>query len=411
VKKRLLIYSDCYTFSGSENVILNILSSKSLQEEYEISFVYRYSSKYGKRLTQVFDNYNLQVSKVIYLKRFSDLYYNSRLPPLIRKALFKLDVVFDFFMLYYIVWIPYFILKIKQLRPDVIHINNGGYPAATSCIAFAFAARLSKVKKIIMHVNNLARSKRWYDFTESFIDAFLQKAVTFFVTGSKAAAETLHQKRGFSKEQIVNINNTLLFDQLSVNGTYLSHCSKNEGEIWIGFVGLLTGRKGVTVLLDAVYNLKVTLREKSAKIIIVGDGEDEQKLKQWVLEKDLDCIVNFVGYTSEVYKYLKNFDVFVLPSLTNEDFPYVLLEAMVCEKPIISTKVAGIPEIVLDEHSGFVVNPGSVNELSEKLGLLLRDPERCILMGKKGYSRYRSLFAYETTMEKFKALYSSAPNN
>lgn len=403
MKKRLLIYSDCYTFSGSENVVLNILSSDTLQEEYDIHFIYRFSEKYERKLKQVMPQHRLHATEAIYLKRFSDLFYDSGHPEVLKKIFFKLDLFFDSFLVYFIVWIPIFIRKIRKLQPDLVHINNGGYPGATSCLAFAIASRFCKTKKIIMHVNNLACKRKWYDIPYFFLDRYLQDIISSYVTGSKAAGLCLQENRVIAKNKIVNINNTLLKDQLAITNN--SFIKKPTQEIWIGFVGLLTKRKGLASLIEAACVLKDDLQEKKAKFIIVGDGEDERKLKQLVANRGLDKLIIFTGSTNEVYKYLYQFDVFVLPSLSNEDFPYVLLEAMVYRKPVISTRVAGIPEIVLNNHTGYIIAPGNVSELSEKINALISDPDKRMEMGKKGYNRYHSLFSYEKTMEKFKGLY------
>lgn len=404
MKKRLLIYSDCYTFSGSENVVLNILSSNALQREYDVRFFYRHSVGYEQKLKRMLPGDQLHSVKPLHLKRFSDLFYHSNYPSFVKRVFFKIDQVFDFFFLYYLIWLPVFVKEIRKAKPTVVHINNGGYPGATSCLAFAFACRLCKINKVIMHVNNLAFKRKWYAVQYFLLDKCLQGAINSFVTGSKAAAVCLQQRRGVSENKIVNINNTILKDQLAATGNLF--IEKPAEEVWIGFVGLLTKRKGVNCLIEAVHLLKHEFRDKGAKLIIVGDGEEEVELKRAVIKKGLDDLIVFTGFTSEVSKYFNQFDVFVLPSLSNEDFPYVLLEAMITRKPVISTRVAGIPEIVLNNRTGYLIAPGDVCELSQKIRILINDSAKRIEMGRGGYERYHSLFSYEKTMKKLSELYS-----
>ncbi|MBO9684192.1 MAG: glycosyltransferase family 4 protein [Flavisolibacter sp.] len=375
-----------------------------MQEEYEMYFIYRYSKNYETKLRMVLGSSCQIIMQPLYLTRFSDVFYNSNYPEIIKKIFFNIDRIFDFFLIYFIVWVPFCVGKIKKLRPHVVHINNGGYPGASSCLAFALAAKHSNVPKIIMHVNNLAYKRKWYDLPHYFLDRCLQKDINFFITGSEAARMQLHEKRGFDFDKIVNINNTVLQDKFSA--TTESLIQKPERELWIGFVGLLTERKGVSSLIEAAVILKSELQKRSAKVIIVGDGEQEEELKRLVKEKHLNDLVIFTGFTAEVYKYLCQFDMFVLPSISNEDFPYVLLEAMLSQKPVVSTKLAGIPEIVSNGETGYIITPGNVLELSEKIEILISDSDLRLRMGKKGYERYHSLFSYEETMDKLKKLYS-----
>lgn len=405
MKKRLLIYSDCFTFSGSENVILNVLSSGALNQDYEIIFLYRHSKRYSEKMTKAFEKNKIYVAQAVHLKRFSDIYFNSNWPLFLRKMFYKIDQGLDFLLIYQLCWLPFFVKKIGAIKPQIVHINNGGYPAASSCLTFAIAARICKVSKIIMHVNNLAAPLKWYAITHKFLDYLIKKSVTNFVTGSKAAAAALSARRKFDRKSIFAINNTLLHDFKEKDFNEIS-IKKQPNEIWVGYVGLLTERKGVNVLIEAAKILKNDLQSARAKIVIVGDGEEELVLKQTVNKYKLEELILFTGYTADVRTYIEVFEIFVLPSVANEDFPYVLLEAMALAKPIVSTKIAGIPEIVEEGQTGFVTKPGSAVELADKIKSLLFDKDLRRKMGKKGEDRYNTLFSYDKTIKKLAFLYS-----
>lgn len=376
--------------------------------QYDVSFIYRYSAKYAERQAAVFRLNNLKAADSFHLWRFSDVFYNSRLPRAIRVAFFWLDRLADFFLLYHFVWIPFFRRQLRKLKPEVLHINNGGYPGASSCLSIAIAARQCGIKKIIMHVNNLTRKRKWYDLGGLLLDHYVKKSVSRFVTGSKAAGGTLVQNRKISADQVLDINNTLLKDHLLNNTIDSAKLQKAPGETWIGYLGLLTERKGVESLIRAASLLKNKMETSNSKVIIVGDGEESESLKRTAINEGLEHLIVFAGYTTAVASYLQQFDVFVLPSLKDEDFPYVLLEAMLAGKATVSTQVAGIPEIIENGHTGFVVNPGNVDELASKIGLLITRSDLRSQMGAAGYARYFDRFSYEKTIAKFSALYSQA---
>lgn len=128
--------------------------------------------------------------------------------------------------------------------------------------------------------------------------------------------------------------------------------------------------KGHKHLFEALYLLS---RERDDFIcLIAGEGIQLDPLKNTVEELGLQGQIRFLGKRRDVPQLMKISDVVVLPSL-HETFPLVLLEAQLCEKPVLSTNVGGIPEIVNDGHNGLLVPPGNSQALADKLRLLLDD--------------------------------------
>jgi len=138
------------------------------------------------------------------------------------------------------------------------------------------------------------------------------------------------------------------------------------------FVGTLRKVKGVEYLIRAMRI--VALRRTGVRLVLVGDGEERPFLEDLTARLSLSDIVTFVGRipNERVPDYLTAAHVFVLPSLS-EGFPGVILEAMACGLPIVSTRVGGLPEIVEDGKNGFLVESRSPDEIAEKVILLLED--------------------------------------
>src|SRR5882757_5370450 len=136
------------------------------------------------------------------------------------------------------------------------------------------------------------------------------------------------------------------------------------------FVGRLAAMKGLPVLLEVLAKLDgVTLD-------IAGDGPDRQLLEEQVRALNISSRVKFLGYQSQpqVRELLKQADLFVMSSFA-EGVPVVLMEAMAAGVPVVATRIAGIPELVRDGHSGLLVAPGDVDEIANAVDRLLGDAE------------------------------------
>lgn len=149
------------------------------------------------------------------------------------------------------------------------------------------------------------------------------------------------------------------------------------------FVGRLAAVKGVPLLLDAFAS--IAAKHPDAQLTIVGDGEDRDRLEAQARTLEVADAVDFVGYQPQdaVASFLEEADMLVLPSFA-EGVPVVLMEAMASRIPVIASRVAGVPELVQDGVVGFVIPPGDVETLSERMDQLLSDPDLCQRMGETG---------------------------
>ena len=145
--------------------------------------------------------------------------------------------------------------------------------------------------------------------------------------------------------------------------------SKKNKKVVITCVSRLRPRKGHKYLFEALALIKDEL--KNVEVWIVGDGEMKEVLEKQV--KALPCKnIKFLGERNDVAKLLGQSDIYVLPT-TSDTLPIAIIEAMFANKAIITTNVGGIPEIIQDQHTGLIVEPGDVQQLADKLSLLLSD--------------------------------------
>lgn len=149
------------------------------------------------------------------------------------------------------------------------------------------------------------------------------------------------------------------------------------------FIGRLGPVKGATLLLDAFAALRD--RHPEARLTLVGDGPIRGELEAQARALGIDEVTTFTGYLSQddVAAKLAEADMLALPSFA-EGLPVVLMEALASGIPVIASQIAGIPELVRDGETGFVVPAGDVETLTARLDQLLSDPELCARMGAAG---------------------------
>lgn len=406
---KILIYSDCFTYSGSENVIENILFSDLINENFDVEFCFANNKDYKKRFLERIGDRSSKISfsPIFILSRgyFMNRFRQKKNSTFKRFFSLMTALMISFLEFVFVAHL-YNIIRLychfRKENVQILYINNGGYPGAMSCRLAVIAGKLAKIKHIIFNVNNMAYpSKSSFD---RLLDSFLAKHVSCFLTASFSAQAQLIAVRGFQKEQFKRIPNTLFEENLKMNDEPAPIHFPNK--MILGSVGLLTFRKGYHVLVDAARKL-VEQGHCDFKIYLIGDGEERAKLMAMIMKYDLQEYVELLGFKSNPLVYLKHFDIFVLPSVSNEDFPYVILEAMYLSKPIVGTNVAGIPEQIAHGKNGYVVEPNSASELAEKILLLMSKKNMLDTMGEESRKIYEENFSYDLVMNSYFELFNS----
>ena len=169
-------------------------------------------------------------------------------------------------------------------------------------------------------------------------------------------------------------------------------------------IGRLVPFKGFDDLIDACAEL--ARRRIDFVCDIIGDGPLRETLQAKIEQLDLASRVNLLGSLSQgaVLEKLQAADIFALASTTDAQgatdvFPTVILEAMASARPVVSTRLAGIPELVVDGQTGMLAPPGDSTALAQALEQLLRDPELRLRFGHAGRQRIEQHFRIEQTVE------------
>ncbi len=175
-----------------------------------------------------------------------------------------------------------------------------------------------------------------------------------------------------------------------------------DGRFVVGWIGRMTGVKRADDVLRAFKLLREG--EVDACLCMVGDGPDRARVEALADELGVvrDCL--FPGYQEQVGPFFAAFDVFVLPS-GNEGTPVTAIEALASGRPVVATRVGGVPDVVRDGEDGFLVEPGAVEELAERLARLAGDPELRASMGTAGRARVLPRYSVDRLIDDVDGLY------
>jgi glycosyltransferase involved in cell wall biosynthesis len=184
---------------------------------------------------------------------------------------------------------------------------------------------------------------------------------------------------------------------------YAAPVKKDNFEIMTA--GYLLRRKGIQYLIEA---MPLILRDfKEVRLRIVGDGPFKGELARLVKGLSLDDKVRFEGLVprDELVKYYASCDVYVQPSLS-ETFPSTIREAMSVGRPVIATKVGFVEEHIIDDVNGFLVPRGDVEEIVNKVLLLLSDEDLRLRMGAKAREYAEKNFDWNKIATMWYSIYS-----
>ncbi|MFC1687795.1 glycosyltransferase family 4 protein [Patescibacteria group bacterium] len=174
----------------------------------------------------------------------------------------------------------------------------------------------------------------------------------------------------------------------------------------IGTVAGLEPGKGIAYLLKALADLKEQIPQFRA--LIVGSGPERAKLVWLSRQLRLRECVQWVGFQRDVHRWYSHFDIFVLPSVKAESFGIVLLEAMAAGVPVIATRLGGVPEVVDDGRTGFLVPPSDAKAITEKILYLYHHRERIPEVVENARKSVELHFRHDTMIRNFIKLFEEA---
>ena len=170
----------------------------------------------------------------------------------------------------------------------------------------------------------------------------------------------------------------------------------------VGWIGRMTGVKRTDDVLMAVKRLRD--QGVDAVLCMVGDGPDRDTVEHRAHELGIVRDSFFLGYQDDVAPFYAAFDALILPS-ANEGTPVSAIESLAGGRPVVATRVGGVPDVVRDGVDGFLVEPGDVDAMADRLAALAADTDLRRRMGDAGRSDVHQRYSVERLLDDIDALY------
>jgi glycosyltransferase involved in cell wall biosynthesis len=275
---------------------------------------------------------------------------------------------------------------LKQINPDILH--------AYYATSYGLLGALCFFKPFLISV--------WgsdiFDFPNK---SMIHKSVLKFNLNS--ADKILSTSHIMAQETQTYCDKVILVTPFGVDleKFKMINCSKFiENSIVIGTVKTLSSNYGIDYLIKAYKIVKDAHTCLPLKLLIVGDGEDRAKLEALCKKLNIFEDVIFTGQVEneQVPYFLNMLDIYVALSVS-ESFGVAIIEASACEKPVVVSRVGGLPEVVENEITGFVVESRNASAAASAIERLVLDKDLRADMGKLGRQRVTELYNWEENLD------------
>jgi glycosyltransferase involved in cell wall biosynthesis len=172
----------------------------------------------------------------------------------------------------------------------------------------------------------------------------------------------------------------------------------------VGMVGRLVWAKGPEHLLRAAR--EILKQVPATSFVFAGDGPARKDLEKLARDWGIDASVSFLGRRSDMPSVYASLDIVALPSL-DEGMPMTLLEAMAARKSVVATRVGAVPQVVLSEQTGLLIEPGDTAQLQGAILRLLQDPALRAKLEENGHALVRERFSAEAMARNYLSLYEN----
>ncbi len=272
-------------------------------------------------------------------------------------------------------------------------------------IDFLITVYFPKTTKLVIHFHSeIIAQKNIAKFLMPFFNHSLKRADKIVVAAQSFITNSEKLKSYESKCEVIPFGIDAHFWKtiLPQEQQHILQLKQQYGKFILA-VGRLVPYKGFDILLKAISN--------NMKVVIIGTGPLEQKLKQIAAHLNIEAQVYFLGYqsTQALKCYLHACYLFVFSSVSeNEAFGMVQLEAMACQKPIINTLLkSAVPEVARNAHEAISVKPRDSLALRQAINQLLNNEQQARLLGENGFNRVQAVYSKEQFIHKTYFLYQN----
>ncbi|HSL45273.1 MAG TPA: glycosyltransferase family 4 protein [Anaerolineales bacterium] len=282
---------------------------------------------------------------------------------------------------------------------DILHVHGLNYHAAVA----VFAARLFGRKTIVKLANSgqasdILKMRQGQQLPLSRFLLPLALKSDRFVATSRAIAQELIAV-GVPADRITQLPNGVETDEVPAKADYALH-----NPVRLIFVGRLHEQKGLDILFKAFQQLVRLYPDLNLRLQLLGDGPLRESLTHLAQQLGIASKVDFVGMTDQVFEYLQDADIFVLPSRA-EGHSNALLEAMTCGLPSVVSDIPANLHVIADRQNGLTFTAVDPSSLAKAVTSLLEQPHVRERLGKAARQTIENKYSLDFIAERYISLY------
>jgi glycosyltransferase involved in cell wall biosynthesis len=285
---------------------------------------------------------------------------------------------------------------LRRVKPHIVHTFM--LPASLYGRSAAVAAGVPII--IGTEVNIYDRKQRHH----IVIERLLAAKTACVVASAESVKRAYVRQLGVPEDGVRVIYNAVNWDRLQATKTphdVRAELGIPDDRLVVGVVATLQDKKGHRVLFDAVARTQGLER---VWLMLVGDGPERPALEQYAASLGIRDRVTFCGTRRDLGNVLPAMDVFALPSLW-EGLPLALLLALGSGRPVVATRIAGIPEVISEGETGLLVEPGDAAGLGDALARLCGDPAFRERLGSRARTIARERFGADAYIRQVTGMY------
>ena len=266
---------------------------------------------------------------------------------------------------------------LKKIKPDIVHTH-----LLKADFYGRISSRLAGIKHIVStyHTNSSSHkikkgeSKNINDYLDNLSIRFSHCHI---IAVSEKVKDYVIKKTENRNHKIAVIGNGINIDDFVIMDKEEKNTLKKQlkldcNDYLITFAGRLEIHKGIDFFLESLKDY--IKKNKNIKIIVIGTGNLEQYLINFIIQNDLTDNINLLGFKHDVNKYIQISDLVVVPSIV-EGFGLIILESMLCKVPVLASNAGAIPEIIKDKYNGYLFQSGNKQSLIDSLDYIINQKD------------------------------------